>query len=100
MHTPKENAPVAWSKVFSCFYEENHLPKRMEFFDEKDRKVRLIEYGEVKMLGGRLLPTRMTLTPLSEEKLGNKTVMSFEEMSFDVKVKATTFSEANLRRGR
>ena len=100
LHMPKENAAVTWSKVFSCFYADTQLPKRMEFYDEKDRKVRVLEYDEVKTLGGRLLPTRMTLTPLSEDKLGNKTVMSFEEMQFDVEVKATTFSEANLRRGR
>ena len=99
LHMPKENAAVTWSKVFSCFYADTQLPKRMEFYDEKDRKVRVLEYDEVKTLGGRLLPTRMTLTPLSEDKLGNKTVMSFEEMQFGVEVKATTFSEANLRRG-
>jgi outer membrane lipoprotein-sorting protein len=100
LHTPKENAAITWSKVHSCFDAGNQLPKRMEFYDEKDRKVRLLEYDEVKSLGGRLLPTRMTLTPLSEDNLGNKTVMSFEEMQFNVDVNATTFSEANLRRGR
>ena len=100
LHMPKENAAVTWSKVFSCFYADNQLPKRMEFYDEKDRKVRMLEYDDVKSLGGRLLPTHMTLTPLSKDKLGNKTMMSFEEMQFDVEVKAATFTEANLRRGR
>ena len=99
-HIPKEDAVITWSKVVSCFYEDNQLPKRMEFYDEKGRKVRLIAYSDIKMLGGRLAPTRMTLTPLSGDKLGNETVVSFDEMEFDVEVKSTTFSEANLRRGR
>ena len=91
---------ITWSKVVSCFYADNQLPKRMEFYDEKGRKVRRIAYDEVKMLGGRLAPTRMTLTPLSEDKRGNETVVSFDAMEFDVEVNSTTFSEANLRRGR
>lgn len=99
-HIPKENAVITWSKVVSCFYADNQLPKRMEFYDEKGRKVRLIAYTEVKMLGGRLAPTRMTLTPLSDDKRGNETVVSFDEMEFDAQVKEATFSEANLRRGR
>lgn len=99
-HIPKEDSIITWSKVVSCFYADNQLPKRMEFYDEKGRKVRRIAYDEVKMLGGRLAPTRMTLTPLSEEKRGNETVVSFDAMEFDVEVNSTTFSEANLRRGR
>jgi len=99
-YVPKEDAAVTWSKVKTCFDEKYELPKRQEFFDEKGRKVRKMEFGKIKKVDGRIMPTQISIIPLSKDKKGNKTVMTYKSLEFDVPVEESTFSMANLRRGR
>ena len=42
----------------------------------------------------------MTLTPLLEDKKGNQTIVTYEEMEWDVEVSDSLFSLSRLRRGR
>jgi hypothetical protein len=70
----------------------------MTFYDEKKRKVRSITYSDIKVLGGRTVPTKMTLKPLLKE--GHQTVIIYEDMAFDIELPETTFTLTNLRRGR
>ncbi|MEM1347701.1 MAG: outer membrane lipoprotein-sorting protein, partial [Myxococcota bacterium] len=99
-YVPNEDAPVTWSKVVACFDRTYELPRRQEFFDEKGRKVRVMTFDQIKKVDGRVMPTRISVLPLSKDKKGNKTVMIYKAMKFDVDVDASVFSMANLRRGR
>lgn len=95
---PKPKAAVTWSKIESCFDAKTSLPKSQSFFDEKGKKVRLMTFDQVKTLGGRTIPTRMTLIPLTDKKKGHKTVMQFNQMKYDVNLKASDFTLTKLRR--
>jgi outer membrane lipoprotein-sorting protein len=99
-YTPKESAAVTWSRVHTCFDAKLELPKLQEFYDEKGRKVRQMNFDRYRKVDGRVIPTRISVIPLSEDKKGNKTVMTYKAMSFDVEVPDETFSMANLRRGK
>ncbi len=99
-YTPREDAPVTWSKVEACFNRESKLPEKQLFYDEKGRKVRRMTFGKVREMDGRTIPTRITIEPLSDDKEGHRTVMTYEEIDFNVEVSPATFSMANLRRGR
>ena len=66
--------------------------------DEKKRKVRTITYSDTKELGGRKVPTKMTLRPLLKE--GHETVIVYDDLAFDVELPDNTFTVTNLRRGR
>jgi hypothetical protein len=98
VYTPRPGAPVTWSRVETGFDLARLLPLWQDFYDEKGRKVRRLEFSEIKIMGGRLLPTVMTLTPLSEDKRGRKTVLRYLEIDFTRDVPEETFSLANLRR--
>jgi outer membrane lipoprotein-sorting protein len=100
VYIPKEGAPVTWSKVVGYMLADSLLPVSMEYYDEKGRKVRVMNFHDIGVLGGRTLPKRMTLTPLSEDKVGNFTEVVYGEMSFDVKLDPETFSLASLRKAR
>jgi outer membrane lipoprotein-sorting protein len=97
-YVPKKSAVVNWSKVMACFSATTLLPQTIVFFDEKKRKVRRLTYSDVRPLGGRNVPTKMTLTPLL--KKGHRTVIQYNNMVFDQPLPANTFTLANLRRGR
>jgi len=95
---PKPNAPVTWQKVITRVDMEAQLPLYQEFYDEKGRKVRIITFDLVKEMGGRTIPTRMTLTPLLKE--GHKTVVVYTELNFGVSLETSFFTKTELKKGR
>ncbi len=96
--TPKPEAPVTWQKVVTSIDLEARLPLEQAFFDEKGRKVRVLIFDEVKELDGRMIPSRMTLKPLLKE--GHLTVVTYQELKFDVGLNKGFFSKSELKRGR
>lgn len=93
---PKESAVVTWSRIVTCFDAATRLPVTSDYYDEKDRKARRMTFSDVRELGGRRIPARMTLVPLTKE--GHETVVIYDEMQFDGDVPASLFTLTNLRR--
>jgi outer membrane lipoprotein-sorting protein len=52
--------------------------------------------SEVKGLGGRLLPTKMEMIPVEEE--GNKTVITYQDIEFNIDISEDFFSIQNMKR--
>ncbi|MBW1713507.1 MAG: outer membrane lipoprotein-sorting protein [Deltaproteobacteria bacterium] len=100
VYVPKEDAAVTWSKVVTFLDEKSRLPVSQEYCDEKGVKVRVMDVSQVRNLGGRTLPAKMVLTPLTEDKKGNRTELIYQELEFDVELEDDLFSLSNLRRGR
>jgi outer membrane lipoprotein-sorting protein len=100
VYVPKEGAAVTWSKVIAFLDAGTKLPTTQEYYDEKGRKVRLMEFKEVRDLGGRTIPARMVITPLSEDKQGRQTELIYRELTFDQPLPESLFSLSTLRRGR
>ncbi|PLX42388.1 MAG: outer membrane lipoprotein-sorting protein [Deltaproteobacteria bacterium] len=98
VYIPKPDAPVTWSKVVGYMQLGTYLPISIEYYDEKDRKVREMTFDEPTKMGGRTIPSRVILTPLSEDKLGNSTVLVYEKMEFDIPLEENLFSLSALRR--
>lgn len=95
-YVPKPAAAVTWSKVTACFDTASRLAKRLEYYDEKDRKARTMTYSDVKDMGGRKIPTKITLTPHLKD--GHSTTITYESIEFDVDLPDSTFSMSALRR--
>jgi outer membrane lipoprotein-sorting protein len=92
---PKEEAAVVWGKIVILVRKKDLIPLYQEFFDEKEKPVRKMNLDQVKMMGGRLLPSRMTVVPYN--KPGESTEISYVEISFDIKISDTFFSLRNLK---
>lgn len=94
--TPKPDAPVVWSKVLSYISKDEYLQLRGEFYDEDDVLVRIMNGSEIKELGGRLLPTKMEMNPVEED--GRKTVITYQNLEFDIDISENFFSTQNMKR--
>ncbi len=57
-----------------------------------------VVWGEVQMLGGRLLPTRMEMLPA--DKPGQKTVIRYRSITFDQPLPEGFFTTQNITRVR
>jgi outer membrane lipoprotein-sorting protein len=93
--TPKEGVPVVWGKIVAAVQKENYLPLWDRYYDEKGNLMRIIEFKDVKRLGGRLIPAVMELLPQNKE--GQKTVLRYLQAEFDTKLPEDTFSLRNLQ---
>ncbi|MCB1163570.1 MAG: outer membrane lipoprotein-sorting protein [Candidatus Krumholzibacteriia bacterium] len=99
VYTPLPSAPVTWQRVLVSFDAASHLPLSVDYVDEKDRLARRLEYSNVTLLGGRRQPSVMTLTPLSDDKRGHRTTVTYESLELDLPVPESTFSLQRLREG-
>ena len=95
---PHEDAPVVWGKVIIWVDVQNFLQLKSEFYDEDDELVNTMLGKEVKVMGGRTLPSKLILIPADEE--GNKTIMEYLSMEFNAKFEDRFFSTQNMKRVR
>lgn len=92
---PKPNAAVVWGKVFVWIDRKDYLQLKTEMYDEDGELVNTMISSEIKMMGGRLLPTQMEMTPA--DKPGNKTMIIYKSLTFDQSIADDFFSTQNMK---
>ena len=92
---PKKNAAVVWGKVVVTVYRDDFIPLNMIYFDEDLQLSRTLDFKNIKMMGGKMIPTQMVMIPL--ENPGESTTVQWEEMEFDPKLDDDFFSLRKLQ---
>ena len=93
---PKTDAPVVWGKLIVWISKDEYLQVKAEFFDEEGEMVQVMEGFDFKTFDGRLLPSRVRMTPLDEE--GQYTEMEYKSMAFDIDIDDSFFTTQNMKR--
>lgn len=96
--TPKDDAPVVWGKLRIWITTDSDLQWKTEFYDERGTLVQQMEGFDVKTFDGRLLPSRLRMTPMDVE--GEYTEMSYRSLDFGVEFEDNFFSVQNMKRVR
>lgn len=96
--TPKPRAAVVWGKVLLWIDKKDDLMLRAEYFDEYCELVNTLVSSEVKLLGGRLLPTRTEM--IHADKPGHRTVIVTKSMVLDQPIPEGFFTTQNITRVR
>ncbi len=84
-----------WARI-DLLVDDEGLPVEERHFDRRGRLARTLRFDEVQTLGGRRLPTHMTLVP--EDGEGRRTEMRYLAIQFDVAISDDTFSLSRLER--
>jgi outer membrane lipoprotein-sorting protein len=96
---PTPRAPVAWDRIESRLYVEggNVIPVRLDYYQRAGDRApyRSLAFSDVKNLGGRVVPSVLTMTVAS--KPGEYTRLTYEQVRFDVPVPSSKFTEQALR---
>lgn len=92
----RPDAVGLWNSVEMVFAYDDGLPVMAQFFDRKDRLSRTMRFGEVKVLGGRRVPTFFTIVPEREE--GRRTEFRYLDVEFNVELSDDMFSLSRLER--
>jgi len=93
---PKSNAAVLWSRVDMCITKMDFNTIYVTYFDEDGQLVNTLHASEIKNLGGRMLPSRLEMIPA--DKKGNKTILIYNSLQFDIELKDSFFNTQNMAR--
>jgi outer membrane lipoprotein-sorting protein len=86
-----------WSRI-EILISDDELPIEERHYDRRGRLARTMTFDDIKVLGGRRLPTHLTLVPTDTE--GQRTELRYLDLQFNVTLPEDTFSLARLERGK
>jgi outer membrane lipoprotein-sorting protein len=93
---PLPDAAVVWGKLLIWIDQKDYMQLRTEFYDEDGYLVNIMRGTNVKMLGGKLLPSRMEMIPVEEE--GKMTIMEYHTIEFDTPIEDNFFTTQKMKR--
>ena len=96
--TPKPEAPVVWGRIEQQVRQGDVMPTWAKYYDEDGNLSRVMIFSEFKTMGGRLVPSVMTITP--EDKPTESTTIIYSDIEFDVGLDEDFFSLRNLKQQR
>lgn len=88
---------MVWSRIIIHYDKESYLPVKEEFYDHKDRLKKLMLLTDIKVMGGRKIPSKMMMASINNNKAVSKTTLEFKSIEFNVRIEPRIFSKANLR---
>lgn len=95
---PKPNAGIVWGKVVSLITKKSYMQLKSDFYDEEGNLIKTFFGNEIKNLGGRTFPTVWEMVPYDKE--GNKTVLQYYRIKFNIDIAPSFFSQQNMTRVR
>jgi len=93
---PKPEAAIVWGKVILWIAKENFYQLKAEYYDEIGELINTQFGSEIKKVGNRNLPTKMSMIPA--DKVGNETILKLVDMEFDKDIPTSFFSQQNMKR--
>jgi outer membrane lipoprotein-sorting protein len=94
--TPKSDAAVVYGKIVLQVRQDNQMPAWQRYYDEDGKLVRELTFSDYKIMGGRLIPTRLLMRPT--DKAGAQTTIVYDDITFDATITDGTFAVNNLPR--
>ena len=92
---PKKEADVVWGKIIAWVSKKGYLSLRSDYDDEDGYLIKKMTASNVKKMGGRVIPTLWEMQPV--DKPGQKTVMEYMDIKFNVPIKESFFSQQNMK---
>ena len=93
---PKADAAVVWGKIVMRVRSRDFMPLVGRYYDEDLKLARTMIFSGFQDMGGRLVPSRMTIVPADKPK--ESTSVIYESMEFDAALDMGTFSLRNLQK--
>lgn len=94
---PKPESKVVWGKVELFLDRATCVPLEQRFYDEEGAIARTMSFGQLKQVGWRTFPSKMTVLPSEADR---ETSITYESIEFDVPIDEQTFSLRRLQQGR
>lgn len=93
---PLEEAAVVWGKIIAWVDKKDFLQLKTEFYDEDNFLMNTMYGKNIKLLGGKLLPSVLEVIPADEP--GKKTIIEYLKLEYDKPIADSFFSMQNMKR--
>lgn len=93
---PKQEAAVVWGKIYAWICKNDFIELRTEMYDEDGYLINVVNFSEIRDLGGRILPAVMEFVPV--DKQGHKTIITYHEVTYDIALPDNFFTQRNMKR--
>ncbi|MBU7578842.1 MAG: outer membrane lipoprotein-sorting protein [Flavihumibacter sp.] len=93
---PKPEAAVVWGKLLVCIDKTDYLELHTRFYDEDGSLVNAMNASDIKLMDGRLIPTRFEMLPM--DKPGQKTIMIYKVIQYDRKIDDAFFTTEKMKK--
>jgi len=95
---PKPEAGVVWGKIIMWISKEGYLQLQADYYDEDEFIIKSMIGNKIQKMGGRTIPTHWEMIP--HDKPEQKTIMDYKNIEFNIKTKASFYSQKNMKRVR
>lgn len=92
---PKPEAAVVWSKLIVCIDKKDYLELHTRFYDEDGEITNTMNAYDIKMMDGRLIPTRIEMIPA--DKRNQKTEMIYRSVLFNRPIEDGFFTTEKMK---
>jgi outer membrane lipoprotein-sorting protein len=69
---PKPEAAIVWGKLIVCIDKKDYLELHTRFYDEDGKLINIMNAYDVKLMDGRLIPTRFEMIPTDKKNRKQK----------------------------
>ncbi len=92
---PKPDAPVVWGKIILWISKDDYLQLKAEYYNEFLELIKTEVASDIKEMDKRLIPTKFEILP--SDKNGNKTILTIDNIKFNIPIKEDFFSIQNMK---
>ena len=92
---PKPEAAVVWSKLIVCIDKIDFLELHTRFYDEDGKLINIMNAYDIKMMGGRLIPTHFEMIPT--DKKNQKTEMIYKKIQYNKPIEDNFFTTEKMK---
>lgn len=92
---PKPEAAVVWGKLIVCIDKRDLLELHTRFYDEDGTLINTMNAYDVKIMGGRLIPTRFEMIPAN--KKNQKTEMIYKTIRYNQTIEDGFFTSERMK---
>ncbi len=93
--TPKPDAPVVWGKLVLAIRKSDDLPRKEEFYSDKDKLQKVLTYDDIRSVDGRPYPLLWKMVSIN--KAGHETTLQFQKLEFDCPIPNRIYTQENLK---
>jgi outer membrane lipoprotein-sorting protein len=92
---PKPEAAVVWGKLVLVIDKKDFLELHTKFYDEDGSLINTMNSYDVKIMDGRLIPTRFEMIPV--DKKNQKTVMIYKNIQYNKPIPDGFFTSEQMK---
>lgn len=95
LETVPTKEEIGYSKMKMWVRKDDYIPLKLEFYDEEQELLKIMENSNIESIDQHLTPQKITMENVQE---GTKTILRLEEVEYDVEIPDNIFTTRYIER--